>query len=97
MVHGAEVFSNAEVRNEGDAVVHAFTAFEENVAARRARLGANFPIGADSDAREVPSCSAGARSENQVNPQTEILLQLAVDGLADALDRTRSPIGPQAR
>jgi hypothetical protein len=33
--------------------------------------------------------------QSEVNPQSEILLQLAVDGLAEALGRSRSVLGPR--
>jgi UDP-GlcNAc:undecaprenyl-phosphate GlcNAc-1-phosphate transferase len=88
----ASDLANAEVRNEADAVVHTFTVEED--APRDELVSARFPIGNDSVAQGTIVFRWRAQ-ENQVNPQTEILLQLAVDGLADALGRARSSLGPR--
>jgi len=65
----------------------------EEEAPRDELVSARFPIGNDHVARGMVVFRWRAQ-ENQVNPQTEILLQLAVDGLADALGRARSALGP---
>jgi UDP-GlcNAc:undecaprenyl-phosphate GlcNAc-1-phosphate transferase len=91
MVRASEL-ANAEVRTETDAVVHTFT-IEEN-APRDELVSARFPIGGDAVARGAVVFRWRAQ-ESKVNPQSEILLQLAVDGLADALDRARSSLGPR--
>jgi UDP-GlcNAc:undecaprenyl-phosphate GlcNAc-1-phosphate transferase len=91
LLRAAEL-TNAEVRGEADAIVHTFTHEEE--AARDELVSARFPIGADSSARGTVVFRWRAQ-ENQVNPQTEILLQLAVDGLAVALERAQSSLGPR--
>ena len=88
----ASDLANAEVRSEADAVVHTFTV--EESAPRDELVSARFPIGSDSVAQGAIVFRWRAQ-ENQVNPQTEILLQLAVDGLAEALGRTRSALGPR--
>jgi UDP-GlcNAc:undecaprenyl-phosphate GlcNAc-1-phosphate transferase len=90
MLRAAEL-ANAEVRSEADAVIQTFAVEEE--APRDELVSARFPIGNDHVARGMVVFRWRAQ-ENQVNPQTEILLQLAVDGLADALGRARSALGP---
>ncbi len=88
----ASELANAEVRTEGDAIVHAFA--NEEDAPRDELVSARFPIGNDSVARGTIVFRWRAQ-ENKVNPQSEILLQLTVDGLAEALGRARSSLGPR--
>jgi UDP-GlcNAc:undecaprenyl-phosphate GlcNAc-1-phosphate transferase len=83
---------NAEVRAEDGAVLRTFVVDES--ATRDEMVSARFPIGPDTFSRAT-IVFRWRTGEDQVNPQTEILLQLAVDGLALALARTRSLLGPR--
>jgi UDP-GlcNAc:undecaprenyl-phosphate GlcNAc-1-phosphate transferase len=91
MLEGAGL-ANAELRDETGASVRAWSVHPE---ARDDELvSARFPIGSDPSARATIVFRWEA-PENQVNPQNEILLQVAVDALAEALTRSRSSAAPR--
>jgi UDP-GlcNAc:undecaprenyl-phosphate GlcNAc-1-phosphate transferase len=84
--------ANAEVRDEGGASVRTWSAQE--IVKRDRLVSARFPIGPDRNARTTIVFRWQA-AEREVNPQTEILLQIAVDALAEALSRSRSACAPR--
>ena len=84
--------ANAEVRDEGGASVHTWSA--QPTVKRDELVSARFPIGPDRTAR-TSIVFRWQAAEREVNPQTEILLQVAVDALADALSRSRSACAPR--
>jgi UDP-GlcNAc:undecaprenyl-phosphate GlcNAc-1-phosphate transferase len=88
----AASMANAEVRGEDGKVIREFVL--ERDAPRDELVSARFPIGADSRAR-TEMVFRWRADQSEVNPQSEILLQLAVDGLAEALGRSRSVLGPR--
>lgn len=84
--------ANAELRDEGGTSLRAWSVHPE---AREDELvSARFPIGSDPAARTTLVFRWEA-SEHQVSPQNEILLQVAVDALADALTRSHSSFAPR--
>ncbi len=89
---GAAGLSAAELRDEGGASLRAWSTGP--TMGREELVSARFPIGSDSTARTTIVFRWHA-IEREVNPQTEILLQVAVDALADALSRSRSACAPR--
>ncbi|HEY2513260.1 MAG TPA: MraY family glycosyltransferase [Polyangiaceae bacterium] len=83
--------ANAELRAGDGGALRTWTA-NANVE-REDLVSARFPIGSDARARAAVVFRWEA-VEHAVHPQTEILLQLAVDALAQALERAQSDIGP---
>jgi UDP-GlcNAc:undecaprenyl-phosphate GlcNAc-1-phosphate transferase len=84
--------ASAELRDEKDATVRAWSLQPEH--AREDVVSARFPIGPDARARAF-IVFRWHSSDRQVNPQSEILLQVMVDALADALVRSRSALAPR--
>ncbi len=84
--------ANAELRDEAGASLREWTIRPH--AAPDELVSARFPIGPDRAARTTVVFRWTA-SGHEVNPQNEILLQVAVDALAEALSRSRSSWGPR--
>ena len=83
--------ANAELRDGEGGALRKWTA---NATVERENLvSARFPVGPDPRARAAIVFRWEA-VEHAVHPQTEILLQLAVDALAEALERAQSAVGP---
>ena len=74
--------ANAEVRDEGGASVHTWSA--QPTVKRDELVSAHFPVGPDRTAR-TSIVFRWQAAEREVNPQTEILLQVAVDALGRRL------------
>jgi UDP-GlcNAc:undecaprenyl-phosphate GlcNAc-1-phosphate transferase len=85
--------ANAEVRNGGGEVLREWILDEERGGADL--VSARFPIGGDSAARTT-IVFRWRTTEHEVAPQSEILLQIAVDALAKALLRFGSEWAPEA-
>jgi UDP-GlcNAc:undecaprenyl-phosphate GlcNAc-1-phosphate transferase len=88
----ASGLANAEVKDEAGACVRAWEGRPD--VDRDELVSARFPIGADNNAR-TSIVFRWAASDREVNPQTEILLQVAVDALSEALSRSRSALAPR--
>jgi UDP-GlcNAc:undecaprenyl-phosphate GlcNAc-1-phosphate transferase len=85
-------FANAELR--GDSETPSRTWIIEPGLDRDEVVSASFPVGPDSAAQST-IVFRWQTEEKVVNPQSEILLQVAVDALADALTRLQSRSAPQ--
>jgi UDP-GlcNAc:undecaprenyl-phosphate GlcNAc-1-phosphate transferase len=84
--------AQGELRNAEDAPIREWSTGPE--VARDELVSARFPVGTDARARTT---MVFRWRGYEVNPQTEILLQVAVDALAEALARAESVLGPQPR
>lgn len=84
--------ANAELRDDAGTALRTWS-MSAPPAADAELVSAKFPIGPDPGARSV-IVFRWETSASEVNPQNEILLQLAVDALADALTRSRSALAP---
>jgi UDP-GlcNAc:undecaprenyl-phosphate GlcNAc-1-phosphate transferase len=82
--------AGAELRSGGGETIRSWTLDEQ--AERDELVSARFPIGPDARARTSMVFRWKAA---EVNPQTEILLQIAVDALAAALERADSALAPR--
>jgi hypothetical protein len=86
--------ASAELVDENDATLRAWSPQPE--VSGEDLVSARFPIGPDSAAR-ASIVFRWQSTERQVSPQSEILLQVTVDALADALTRSRSTLAPRTR
>jgi UDP-GlcNAc:undecaprenyl-phosphate/decaprenyl-phosphate GlcNAc-1-phosphate transferase len=83
--------ANAELRDDSGAAVRTWSVRPD--ASEEELVSARFPIGSDPSARTTIVFRWEAAT-HEVSPQNEILLQLTVDALAEALTRSRSLLAP---